>query len=63
MEQSFHAFFVVYRTPRLNFSNVVTEQAALLLRVSLLKIEPKVSIFPVIESGKPASITTATGKV
>ena len=63
MEQSFHAFFVVYRNPRLNFSNVVTAQAASLLRVSLLKIEPKVSNFPVTESGLPVSVTTATGKV
>ena len=29
----------------------------------MLKFEPKVSNFPVIESGKPVSITTATGKV
>ena len=53
--------FFVYRNPRLNFSNVATAQAA--LAVSWLKFEPKVSNFPVIESGKPASITSATGKV
>ena len=46
-----------------DFSNVVTAQAASLLRVSLLKFEPKVSNFPVTESGKPVSVTTATGKV
>ena len=62
MEPSFHAF-CVYRNPRLNFSNVATAQAASLLRVSLLKFEPRVSNFPVIESGKPVSITSATGKV
>jgi len=38
-------------------------QAASLLRVSLLKFEPKVSNFPVTESVKPVSVTTATGKV
>ena len=62
MEQSFHAF-CVYRNPRLNFSNVARTQAASLLRVSLLKFEPKVSNFPVTESGEPVSVTTATGKV
>ena len=62
MESLFHAFFV-NRNPRLNFSNVATAQAASQLRVSLLKFEPKVSNFPVIESGKPVSITTSTGKV
>ena len=62
MEQSFHAF-CVYRNPRLNFSNVATAQAASLQRVSLLKFEPKVSNFPVTESGLPVSVTTATGKV
>ena len=46
-----------------DFSNVATAQAASLLRVSLLKFEPKVSNFPVTESGKPVSVTTATGKV
>ena len=29
----------------------------------MLKFEPKVSNFPVTESGKPVSVTTATGKV
>ena len=33
------------------------------LAVSWLKFEPKVSNFPVTESGKPVSVTTATGKV
>ena len=33
------------------------------MRISLLKFEPKVSNFPVTESGKPVSVTTATGKV
>ena len=46
-----------------DFSNVAAAQAASLLRVSLLKFEPKVSNFPVTESGKPVSVTTATGKV
>ena len=46
-----------------DFSNVATAQAVLLQRVSLLKFEPKVSNFPVTESGKPVSVTTATGKV
>ena len=46
-----------------DFSNVVTAQAASLLRILLLKFEPKVSNFPVTESGKPVSVTTATGKV
>ena len=46
-----------------DFSNVATAQAASLLRVSLLKFEPKVSNFLVTESVKPASITTAKGKV
>ena len=55
--------FCGYRNPRLNFSNVATAQAASLKRVSLLKFEPKVSNFPVTESGKPVSVTTATGKV
>ena len=55
--------FCGYRNPRLNFSFVATAQAASQLRVSLLKFEPEVSNFPVIESGKPVSITTATGKV
>ena len=65
MEQSFLivSCFFVYRNPRLNFSNVATAQAASLLRVSLLKFEPKVSNFPVTESGLPVSVTTATGKV
>ena len=55
--------FCGYRNPRLNFSNVATAQAASLQRVSLLKFEPKVSNFPVTESGLPISVTTATGKV
>ena len=55
--------FCGYRNPRLNFSNVATAQAASLQRVSLLKFEPRVSNFPVTESGKPVSVTTATGKV
>ena len=38
-------------------------QAASQKRVSLLKFEPKVSNFPVTESGLPVSVTTATGKV
>ena len=46
-----------------DFSNGATAQAASLMRVSLLKFEPKVSNFPVTESGKPVSVTTATGKV
>ena len=62
MELSFHAF-CVYRNPRLNFSNVATDASSFALRISLLKFEPRVSNFPVIESGKPVSITTATGKV
>ena len=33
------------------------------MRVSLLKFEPKVSNFLATESGKPVSVTTATGKV
>ena len=33
------------------------------MRVSLLKFEPKVSNFPVTESGLPVSVTTAMGKV
>ena len=46
-----------------DFSNVATAQAASQMRVSLLKFEPRVSNFPVIETGLPVSITTATGKV
>ena len=33
------------------------------MRVSLLKFEPRVSTFPVTESGEPVSVTTVTGKV
>ena len=33
------------------------------MRSSLLKFEPRVSNFPITESGKPVSVTTATGKV
>ena len=29
----------------------------------MLKFEPKVSNFPITESGLPVSVTTATGKV
>jgi len=57
----FHAFFGVNRNTRLNFSNVATAQAALV--VFWLKFKPKVSNFPVTESGLPVSVTTATGKV
>ena len=60
MEPSFRAF-CVYRNPRLNFSKVA--RTPVVLAVSLLKFEPKVSNFPVTESGKPVSITSATGKV
>ena len=62
MELSFHAF-CVYRNPRLNFSNVATDASSFALRISLLKFEPRVSNFPVTESGLPVSVTTATGKV
>ena len=61
MEPSFHAFFGVDRNSSLNFSKVARTPVA--LEVSWLKFEPKVSNFPVIKSGEPVSITTATGKV
>ena len=63
---SFLYFFYVLdvdKNSSSDFSFVATSQAASHWRVSLLKFEPKVSNFPVIETGNPVSITTATGKV